>query len=185
MRATEELMHEHKVIIKVLEAARIEAEKLTGKVSLNSSLAEKMLDFFRNFTDRCHHIKEENHLFPILEEKGMPHDNGPIAVMLSEHDEGRKLVSDISNLLPSASRNRRDAILTIAGKLAAYVNLLEGHIAKENEVLFPMADKLLSDEDQKRLETEFARVEEEETGKGIHEKYHDLAHEISDSILAE
>jgi hemerythrin-like domain-containing protein len=182
MKPTEELVHEHKVITHVLEAAKIEAGKLKEKVEVNPLLIEKMLDFFRNFTDKCHHVKEEKHLFPMLEGKGMSHNEGPIAVMLSEHDEGRRLVSGISNMLPSATRNEREAVLSIADNLTSYINLLEKHISKENGVLFPMADKLLSSDDQIRLEAEFAKVEEEETGEGVHEKYHALAHEISDSI---
>ncbi|MFY9111563.1 MAG: hemerythrin domain-containing protein, partial [Desulfomonilia bacterium] len=151
-----------------------------GKI--DSALIEKMLDFFRNFTDKCHHAKEEKHLFPMLERRGVPRDKGPVGVMLAEHNEGRRLLSNISELLPAATNGDSDAVMSIAVDLAAYVTLLEKHIQKENEVLFQMADRVLTAEDQNHLEAAFARVEKEETGEGIHEKYHALAHEISDSL---
>lgn len=65
-------------------------------------------------------------------------------------------------------------------KTATAVNLLENHIAKENNVLFPMGEKLFSETDKVALEKALALVEEIETGEGGHEKYHRLAHEISD-----
>lgn len=181
MKPTEELVHEHDIIIHVLRAAERETGRIKNNGDLRPGLVEKMLDFFRNFTDRCHHAKEEKHLFPMLEARGMAHDAGPIAVMLSEHIEGRRLLSNISGLLPAAGRGDRDAVASIADNLAAYINLLDNHIAKENGVLFPMADRILSNEDQSLLEAAFAKVEKEETGEGVHEKYHALAHEISDS----
>jgi hemerythrin-like domain-containing protein len=62
--------------------------------------------------------------------------------------------------------------------LAGYVDLLRAHIGKEDNILYPMADKMLTPEDQKTLAEAFERVETVETGTGVHEKYHKLADEI-------
>lgn len=51
----------------------------------------------------------------------------------------------------------------------AYIGLLRAHIDKENHILFPMADNVLSSEDQEHLGKEFERFETEETGAGVHE----------------
>jgi hemerythrin-like domain-containing protein len=179
MRPTEELMHEHEVILHVLKKAGIEAARLRSD-AVRPELIELMLDFFRNFADKCHHAKEEKHLFPLMEKKGLSHDSGPIAVMLMDHIEGRKRLSNIAGLLPAAKLGDKDAIQAVSENLAAYVDLLETHIAKENGVLFPMADHIFTENDQQSLEKEFLKVEEEETGEGVHEKYHHLAHKISD-----
>jgi hemerythrin-like domain-containing protein len=53
------------------------------------------------------------------------------------------------------------------------------HIGKENEVLFPMADGILTSDDQRRLVIEFDRIESEEVGAGVHEKYHAMARELA------
>ena len=182
MKPTEELVHEHQVITLVLNAVTVEAGNLRKTGKIDPGLVEKMLDFFRNFTDRCHHAKEEKHLFPLLERRGMPRDRGPVRVMLAEHDEGRRLVSNIGGVLPAAARGDREAVHSVSDNLAEYARLLENHIAKENGVLFPMADQILTPEDQVDLQAAFAKVEKEETGEGVHERYHALAHEISDSL---
>lgn len=181
MKPTEELVHEHKVITRVLNAVAVEAGRLINDGEFDAGLIEKMLDFFRNFTDKCHHAKEEKHLFPMLEQRGMPRENSPVGVMLAEHDDGRRLLSNISGLLPAAAKGDREAIISISENLAAYARLLESHIQKENGVLFPLADRILPAEDQGNLEAAFARIEEEETGEGVHERYHALAREISGS----
>jgi hemerythrin-like domain-containing protein len=180
MKPTEDLVNEHKVISHVLESAAQEAARIGRTCGIRPDLIEKLLDFFRGFADKCHHAKEEKHLFPLLEMRGMAHDSGPIAVMLSEHAEGRQRLANIADLLPAAQANDQGAITSIAENLSGYAALLQSHIEKENKVLFPLADKILSGEDQKELEEEFDRVEKIETGEGVHEKYHQLAHEIAD-----
>jgi hemerythrin-like domain-containing protein len=138
-----------------------------------------MLDFFRNFADRCHHSKEEKLLFVKMEERGMPVEGGPIAVMLYEHDEGRRLTRTIAEALPLATNGDRRASAAVAQNLLAYVRFLRAHIHKEDNVLYPMADRLLTAEDQRELMEAFSRVEAEEMGEGVHEKYHQLAHKLA------
>src|SRR5512137_88398 len=101
MKPTEDLINEHKVISHVLDSASDEASRMSGTGEIRPELVEMLLDFFRGFTDKCHHAKEEKHLFPMLEKRGMSHDSGPVAVMLSEHTEGRSRIANISALLPA------------------------------------------------------------------------------------
>jgi hemerythrin-like domain-containing protein len=56
--------------------------------------------------------------------------------------------------------------------------LLRSHIAKENQVLFPMADRALSAEDQRELAHAFERFEAQETGAGVHERMVELLQEL-------
>lgn len=179
MTATEVLRHEHKIILKVLDAVRHEAHAIadTGKLSVEN--LNKMLDFFQVFVDRCHHGKEEEYLFPTMQKRGLPADKGPIPVMLHEHVSGRNAVKAISEALARARQGDAAAKEAVAANLAILDEHLRSHIDKENEVLFPMADKVFTLEDQQALIASFDRHEAEEIGEGVHEKYHQLAHELS------
>jgi hemerythrin-like domain-containing protein len=42
-----------------------------------------------------------------------------------------------------------------------------------------MADRILSPDDRADLAKEFARIEAEEIGESVHEKYHRMAHELT------
>jgi hemerythrin-like domain-containing protein len=172
-------MHEHQVILTVLDAAEREARRIQETGDVQVEQLEQMIDFFRHFADRCHHAKEERWLFVRMEERGMPREAGPIGVMLYEHDLGRGYVRAVADALPRAASDPA-ARETLWRNLAQYIQLLRDHIYKEDHILYPMADELLLPEDQQALEEGFERVEREEIGEGVHEKYHQLAHRLAE-----
>jgi hemerythrin-like domain-containing protein len=177
---TEILKHEHQMILMVLDAAEREAQRIQEGGQVQVQPVEEMLDFFRTFADRCHHAKEEKLLFVRMEERGMPVRGGPIAVMLQEHDEGRRRLAAVSDALPGAGKGDPAAVASVRSNLLAYVQLLRAHISKEDNVLYPMADRLFSATDQSELWQDFEKVEREEIGEGVHEKYHELAHTLAE-----
>jgi len=176
---TNTLRHEHDVILRVLQSAEREFKYYEDTGQLQVGQVEQMLDFFRNFADGCHHRKEEQQLFIRMQERGIPMQGGPIGVMLTEHELGRHHLGQIAAALLPAQRGESAAMHTIAEHLRDYVSLLRSHIMKENNILFPMADRVLTAQDQTELSAAFERIEQEEAGIGAHEKYHQLAHELS------
>lgn len=179
MTPTDILKHEHQIILMVLDAAEQEVRQIQDTGKVRAEKVDKMLDFFRNFADRCHHAKEEDLLFVKMQERGIPAAGGPIAVMLYEHNEGRQRVKAVAEALPNAASGEASAIAAVASNLSAYVQLLRAHIGKEDNILYPMADRVFTPEDQQALAEEFDRVEAEEMGAGVHERYHQLAHELA------
>jgi hemerythrin-like domain-containing protein len=99
--------------------------------------------------------------------------------MLHEHLGGRNAVKVISEALDWARQGDAAATEAVATHLAILDEHLRSHIDKENEVLFPMADKVFTPEDQQALVASFEKHEAEEIGPGVHEKYHQLAHELA------
>jgi hemerythrin-like domain-containing protein len=179
MTPTEELKNEHRIILTVLDAANREVDAIARTGTVREDIVLKLLDFVRTFADACHHAKEEKRLFVKMNERGMPLNAGPLAVMLREHEEGRRMVRSAADALPLAARGDKRALQALKEGLAGYVDLLRAHIDKEDNILYPMADKLFTPDDQKALAEAFARVEAEETGAGVHEKYHKLAEELA------
>lgn len=168
------LTHEHAIILTVLDAAEREAGSIRSTGDIRADTIRKMVDFIRLFADRCHHAKEEKHLFRMMRERGFPSESGPLAVMLAEYEEGRSKVRQIDSLLPAAEGGDRNARL-----LSEYAELLRSHIGKEDNVLYPMAENVLAREDMDELADIFEKVEAEEIFAGVHERYHALAHELA------
>jgi hemerythrin-like domain-containing protein len=179
MTPTEELKSEHRIILKVLDAAKREVDAIARTGTVREDVVLKVLDFVRNFADACHHAKEEKRLFAKMSEHGMPLNAGPLAIMLHEHVEGRRLVKAAADALAPAVQGDKRALRVLKDGLAGYVDLLRAHIGKEDNILYPMADKMLTAEDQKALAEAFERIEAVETGAGVHEKYHKLADELA------
>lgn len=179
MKPLDILKHEHQVILLVIGAIEREADEIGSTGKVDGARVLKMVDFVRNFADRCHHAKEEDILFVRMKEKGMPADEGPVFVMLKEHEEGRKYIAEVVDALPGAEAADKAAAEIVRDNLLAYAGLLKAHIQKEDNILYPIADKMLGPEDQKRLAEDFERIEREELGEGVHERYHELAHELA------
>ncbi len=178
MKATEILVEEHQLIKKVLDWSEGEITRIDAGCSPDTGKLAAVVDFIRNFADRCHHAKEEGLLFARLAERGMPREGGPIAVMLHEHELGRAHVAAVAAALDGARRGEAQALAELRAHMSGYIELLRAHIDKEDHILYPMADRLLGAADQEALLADFARVEKEEIGEGIHEKYHHLAEKL-------
>lgn len=180
MSVTDQLKEEHKVIERMLDVLRVASDRLERGEEVSMDVFREAVDFIRNFADRCHHGKEEETLFPVLEERGIPREGGPIGVMLTEHEQGRGFVGALTEAVERYARGDEAAKAVIIENARGYVNLLRQHIPKEDTVLFPMVDRLLGDEDQRRLLERFEEVEEERIGKGKHQHYIDLVYEELD-----
>lgn len=172
MKATDILKHEHEAILLVIGAAEKEAAYVEKTDKLHTQTVREMADFFKNFVDRCHHSKEEKHLFALMREHGMPMETGPLAVMLQEHERGRARIRAINEALPGKGEPNAFAIRKVKDSLAAYAQLLRAHIDREDNILYPMADCMFKPQDQKALAEAFDKVETEKMGEGVHEKYH-------------
>jgi hemerythrin-like domain-containing protein len=81
-------------------------------------------------------------------------------------------MADAARRLDAGDQSARADVVRNA---RGYAELLRQHIAKENSVLFPMADKVIPVSEQAAVYEEFEHVEHEETGVGVHEKYLALA----------
>jgi hemerythrin-like domain-containing protein len=179
MTATEILKHEHQVINMVLGSARREVLSIQESNKVNAVKIEKIVDFCKNFIERCHHAKEEGYLMVKMQERGLPSDKEPVLVMSLEHKEGQGMVQAIAAALPQAKTGESSAIASVSLNLRAYIGLLLDHIDRENNVFFPLADRLFTPDDQRELLLAFERHEAEEVGAGVHQKYQQIAHELA------
>jgi hemerythrin-like domain-containing protein len=179
MKPTEILSSEHRVIERVLDCLEAMVAQARRAGRLEPQPAKDAVAFFRDFADRCHHGKEEAHLFPALEAKGFPRQGGPTGVMLHEHEQGRAHVRGMAEAIDAAAAGDAAALRQFIGHAEGYISLLREHIYKEDHVLFQLADRTLSEADQEALAAAFGRVEAEEMGRGTHERYLRVAEELA------
>ena len=146
------LREEHRMILNALDLLQRGADREAAAGGVAETWWIGAVAWLRAFADRNHHAKEESALFPAMVKGGVPSEGGPIAVMLEEHVEGRRLVQAIASE-------------TGAGRVRAcraYVALLRAHIDKENEIVFPLADAVLDVTAVQGLRREFDAVEAEQ-----------------------
>jgi len=182
MKATQQLKDEHEGVKVMLNILGHVGQQLDAFGSLNKEHFEGILEFLKVFVDKCHHGKEEKLLFPALVAVGISKD-GPIAVMLHEHEVGRKFIKAISEAFARYTTGDMSSSNDIVQNTQGYISLLRDHIEKENNVLFVMADNFLSEERQNELFEGFERIEVEEIGVGKHEEFHGLLQRLSKIYL--
>lgn len=175
MEATDILMEEHRVIERVLTSLETSAHRLAQGEPVRPGFFVDAAEFVKGFADGCHHKKEEGVLFTALVDAGLPQQVGPVAVMLSEHDQGRAYTRNMRQAAERLGAGDPGARAEVVENALGYVELLRQHIDKEDHVLFPMAGEMIPPAQQSTLTDRFETIEHEETGEGVHEKYLALA----------
>ncbi len=183
MKATEELKNEHEgiqLMLRILDAVSI---KMNTEEKIPTDHLDSILEFFTIFVDKCHHGKEEEFLFPAMEKAGVTRENGPIEVMLNEHNMGRSLMAKIAIAVTHYKSGDESATDEFGLATTEYVALLTRHIDKENNILFPMADMRLTPQQDDNLMESFEKLEHDRIGPGKHEEFHSLLSRLEQIYL--
>jgi hemerythrin-like domain-containing protein len=175
---TDILEEEHRFIEKVVGAMPALIEVLEAGQAIEADLLRDVVEFMRTFADRCHHGKEETHLFPVLVGKGVPDTGCPIGGLTHEHQQGRAVVKDLAAAVEAYGAGDASAKASLIKSLQGVVGLYPNHIWKEDYLLFPMTNKVLGPDDQQELLGKFAQVEAE-IGQDTHHRFEQMARDLA------
>jgi len=149
-------MDEHRVIERAISALTGYARAVArGDEHPRQDLAE-LVHFLQDYADTHHHGKEEDILFRAMAQHGMPLDGGPLAVMLAEHAQARRLTQSLAELAAEESAWGSEHQRRLLLSAMHYAQLLRGHIQKEDRVLYPMANQMLPESAWQQIESEFS-----------------------------
>src|ERR1700758_5625624 len=164
MKSVKRLKAEHELIERGLTLLEKAVARIEAGQPLPEGFPEWAPRFFQQFADECHHAKEEDVLFPVLKQRGIPEQGGPLGVMLHEHVLGR----DCVGRMREASEAQPFDARTFAEAAKQYIPLLRQHIFKENNVLFRMAEQVMSEADDADVTGRFSQVEQERGLTSLH-----------------
>jgi len=176
-KAIAELLHEHEIILKVVGNLEGLANTLREHQQVEVAVLREAAAFMRNFADKCHHAKEEDLLFPALVAAGLPERNGPVAVLKSEHVQARSCIAKLATAIDAYEHQGSALRAQIIEAISCIGELYPQHIAKENEVLFPMSERLLTPVVLDDLAQKFEGVEEA-LGKNEHHRWAAVAERL-------
>ena len=142
MKLTDALIGEHSAFYTLFDAIEEIATRESAMAIILGATAilEAMVD--------SHATLEDELLFTALEPHLGKHD-GPLAIMRAEHEEMKRLLWQIEDAVDAD-----EAILLVEEALSA----ARRHFQKEEQVLFPMARRLLGDEELTRLGSAWAEA---------------------------
>lgn len=140
---TQALVAEHQLILRMIALLEKNAPRTAAGDYPDWQFYLDGIDFIRQYADSFHHAKEEDVLFKALLDNGMPKDNSPVAAMLMAHDQGRSYVRAMEAAVHDARAGRKDGYQAIADNALGYAALLRDHIAKEDDILYPLSERVL------------------------------------------
>ena len=156
--ATQVMETEHRNIEAVVKALGGVALAIEKGLPADVALLGAAVEFFRLYADKLHHGKEEKLLFPLLVKRGVPPQGCPIGGLNHEHEKGRLLVQALADQKPAYAQGSPGAKDALVQTLRDLVDLYQNHIWKEDAMVFPMADKVVTADDQEQLSKDFAEV---------------------------
>lgn len=151
-KPTKILSDEHQNILKFIEALKKECDRLGAGAEVNKEFFKKAVDFIKNYADKFHHAKEEDVLFAELDKRKEQMHCSPVDQMRHEHGLGRGFVKELEAAINSGDKEK------IMENARGYAELLEDHIYKEDNILYPMADEVLDEAAQKEMADKFAKT---------------------------
>ncbi len=137
------LRKEHDKVLQILDSLESNLNKKDIRQSENS------INILQKEFNKHSLNKEEKVLFPEIE-KSIPRDNGPTSMMIIEHKD---LTESIENFKQTDNPENLDKIGN------HIINLLREHIAKENNMLFMIADIHLNDKQKEIILKKFEEID--------------------------
>jgi len=175
-RWDEQLVAEHEWIERAMAVLKGELAKVPAGEHDAFRLG-RAVDFLLEFGDRIHNRKEEEALFPRMEQRGIPR-MGPIGVMLMEHEAERGLLAEMQRALPGLASLPPEQRRKFARDGEEYLQVRAEHIWKENDILYAMGRQVLDSRDNAELLAAFERIDRETYGEGAGEQFARMVAEI-------
>jgi PAS domain S-box-containing protein len=102
----------------------------------------QLIGFFAE--SETHYLREENAVFPGVERHGL---TGPPAAMWSEHQEIHTIEKTLFDLNSITDKGLVDNLQKIVEVSSSLADILASHFYKENNILFPAAIRLFSEDE--------------------------------------
>ena len=172
MNVTEKLKEEHQLILRYIGLLN---DYLLAIKKGNSKLVEHLpsfIQFVQEFADKYHHGKEEEILFKVMDEPEVLSHCNPIPQMQFEHDAGRDYIRNFKSALEKGDVN------LAASNASGWGALLQEHIGKEDNILYPMGEEGLTDEQKKKILGLYQKVEEKFEGAKLEKKFVNLYQQL-------
>lgn len=164
----EHLDEEHRLISDLVEALA-DCASHGGRPRVDLDRAAALVGAISGCLERLHVAKEEQALFPILQERGLTRDHAVVNALLAQHESGHVYLRKLRDLCDRARAGGRDAEEEFVAVARDFGELVREHVRIEDRYFYEVARDLLRPDDQPRLDAALARVEKAVGGPAIRE----------------
>lgn len=165
------LAYEHRTVESILDSLCLFATTVRDDPRDDRETLTRFVELLRIFDD-LHHMKEEDMLFEQMEAHGFPRDQGPLGVMLADHTTCRGLVAELDALASQSEPWSGEDCGRLARTAEHYTLFLKSHIAKEDNVLYPMSRQQLPQSVWVQLDQDFGEFTQRWRHEGRLDDFH-------------
>ncbi|NHV46062.1 MAG: DUF438 domain-containing protein [Candidatus Verstraetearchaeota archaeon] len=153
------LIEEHKMLQQITEKLIILNEKIQRAENIDLVIEElsQIKHILNELIDaEKHYLREENVLFPILEKHGITE---PPAIMWMEHNQLRENKKQLKTLIDNSTRiSFSDFKEQLSNLINSIKSILDAHIYKENNILFPVAQRVITEREWIDIREDFDEI---------------------------
>jgi hemerythrin-like domain-containing protein len=146
---------EHRSIAAILHGMEFLVQKIRArKKKVDPRVFHAMLYYLDTFSERIHHPKEDRFLFKAMRERSAEADTH-IADLEEEHARGEDALRRLAQCLIRYEEGGEREFPAFEREVENFVRNYRDHMRKEEDVVFPLAERLLSAQDWQAIDHAF------------------------------
>lgn len=154
--ALQMIRDEHRTVTSVIRSLQLLVrDGVMTAAAPDFELFTVILDYIEMFPDRFHHPKEDEHLFARMRQRSATASD-ILDALEAEHRRGEELTRALRRLLAQWRLRGPAAATVFAGAVDEYAEFHWKHMRKEEDVVMPLAETVLTDEDWQAIADAFA-----------------------------
>jgi len=159
VKITDTLLQDHRAIEQMLAAIEVMCKNMAAGRDINVEHLRIAMEWIRDFKGGWHLTREENILFPALANAGAK-QHCTIGEILVEHKREREQFMYMAKAAANLRVARSDTNKAFCRYSKEYIDLIRAHIHREEDELYPLADKLLDESKQKEIRLACQKLED-------------------------
>jgi hemerythrin-like domain-containing protein len=183
MKPTDNLIIEHREISELLNIMSIIAENIKSKDVFYPNDVEEIINYLIIILDKSHQGKEDGVLYPELILSGIPKETAPLSIINYEHNLAKHYLNDINSCVVNCKIGNDFSGELLADSLTNYVIVIQNHIQREEEIVFPLANEVLSDEKQNEISQKFEDIEQKNMAHNFADHFNKLLNKLHNKYL--
>jgi len=146
---------EHRSISAILHGMEYLVDRVrTRKAKIDPRVFSAMIYYLDTFSERMHHPKEDRYLFKAMRSRG-GEAAAVVADLEKEHAAGGEALKRLEQSLVRYEEGGDKEFPAFAEAVAKFVREYRDHMQKEESVVFPLAQRILSTADWQAIDRAF------------------------------
>ncbi len=170
---------EHCMLRSVMHALeQVVREVLAQRIEADPALIASMLYYIDDFSERCHHPKEDEYLFRLLRERTSSGD-AVLDELQAQHVHSAQMMAYLQQLFVHYLGGASDGLRHFSDAVESYAAFLWDHMEQEEDRVLPLAEKHLQAGDWQAIDAAWRSNKDPLRGEQLQPEFHKLKQRIA------